>query len=232
MGNDVALEEAGARIGALPYVYGRRRMKAGGGAPQKFIPLPQTRRGWDRTGGIACVESVLRYAGFDFDTREDLLHDQLCTSDAEGATLWPIVQFLSQVRHADETRERMMVGMMDNISVEELKEHLADGRPVICLLQAWRDGEPKLKRGHDYTNDWEHGHFAVAVGYDEQNVYFMDPAVSGNYTYVPYGPDPATSELDKRWHAMDPDYGECDHTGLILTICRAEYDPSLFFKML
>jgi hypothetical protein len=37
----------------------------------------------------------------------------------------------------------------------------------------------------------------VAIGYDAKNMYFMDPATTGNYTYIPI------PEFLTRWHDVD-----------------------------
>ncbi len=34
------------------------------------------------------------------------------------------------------------------------------------------------------AEDWGDGHYAVAVGYDQQNIYLMDPSILGNYGYI------------------------------------------------
>jgi predicted double-glycine peptidase len=51
----------------------------------------------------------------------------------------------------------------------------------------------------DYESSWDSGHYAVAIGYDEANIYLMDPSTLGNYTYIP------RDEFAKRWHDQDMD---------------------------
>ena len=38
------------------------------------------------------------------------------------------------------------------------------------------------------------GHWVVAIGYNKDNIFFMDPSTSGNYTYIP------KDKLVARWH--------------------------------
>jgi predicted double-glycine peptidase len=53
------------------------------------------------------------------------------------------------------------------------------GRPVIVQIQAWGD------EGTDYTNDFDDGHYVVAIGFDENYLYFEDPWIIGNIAYIP-----------------------------------------------
>ncbi|MDY4193011.1 MAG: hypothetical protein SOY03_01665 [Bariatricus sp.] len=50
----------------------------------KFLKLPLYRQSHNFTCGVACVASVLRYAGYDFDTREDRLLWELAATPENG----------------------------------------------------------------------------------------------------------------------------------------------------
>ena len=50
----------------------------------KFLKLPLYRQSHNFTCGVACVASVLRYAGYDFDTREDRLLGELAATPENG----------------------------------------------------------------------------------------------------------------------------------------------------
>ena len=45
-----------------------------------------------------------------------------------------------------------------------------------------------------YATDWSDGHYAVLIGYDNANLFFMDPSTSGKYAFIP------REELAERWH--------------------------------
>lgn len=62
--------------------------------------------------------------------------------------------------------------------------------PVIVALQAWSD------TAVDWSTEWSHGHYSVAVGYDQDNFYFMDPFLLGSYAFIP------KAEFMNRWHQM------------------------------
>jgi hypothetical protein len=91
---------------------------------------------------------------------------------------------------------------------------------VLLPLQAWPTSPV------DYREDWDDGHWAVAVGYDSENLYFMDPSTLGNYTFIP------VREFLERWHDADMD-GETElrHFMLILSKEKAVYDPEAILKM-
>jgi hypothetical protein len=48
------------------------------------------------------------------------------------------------------------------MSIYTLQEYLAANRPVIVLIQAWKDDEDTKP----YPTDFEDGHYVVAIGYD------------------------------------------------------------------
>ncbi len=65
------------------------------------------------------------------------------------------------------------------MSIFQLIDHLRNNRPVILLMQAWSD--PIV----DYTNNFDDGHFVVAIGYDLNYIYFEDPWILGSIAYIP-----------------------------------------------
>jgi len=65
--------------------------------------------------------------------------------------------------------------------------------PIICF-QAYRDNTSV-----NWVTDFSDGHFNVVVGYDEKNLFFMDPWIephnaTQHYRYVP------KKEFQDRWH--------------------------------
>jgi len=77
----------------------------------------------------------------------------------------------------------------DGLSLNDLKRQINLGHPVILLVQAWQDAA-----GAKWAEDTKDGHYVVAIGYDRQNLYVMDPATSGNYAFIPL------QEFADRWH--------------------------------
>jgi uncharacterized protein len=70
---------------------------------------------------------------------------------------------------------------------------LRKGRPVIIMLQAWAEPRPR-----SYRRVWRHGHWVVAIGFDDDGVYFEDPALPRARGFLSF------AELDERWHDVAP----------------------------
>lgn len=193
-----------------------------------ILRLPLIRQSTDYTCGVACVQSILRYAGYDFDIREDRLAEILKADPEQGTGYHNIVEYLNSVRYC--AREEGSSAVSDgvqvfqaedkvNISVTQLMGYIDEGKPVICALQAWGNAGDT----GDYRNVWDEGHYVIAIGYDEDNIIFMDPSTMGAYTYIP------KAELPARWHDEDSS-ARLDHFGIIVTL-NADYDQIKCFKI-
>ena len=147
----------------------------------KLIKVPMTRQATDYTCGAAAVQSVIGYYGEDI--RESALAKELHTNSTIGTAYKQIEAFGK--------RHGYKVAVHKNASLTDLKKLIDGGTPAICLIQAWPE------RKVDYAKDWEDGHYVVAIGYDANNMYFMDPSTLGRYTFIPI------DEFLKRWHDTD-----------------------------
>ncbi len=76
------------------------------------------------------------------------------------------------------------------MKLPELRKLLRQKKPVMMMLQAWKEKSVSRTYGHD----WKDGHWVVAIGYDRTGIYFEDPALSAIRGYMP------NDELEKRWH--------------------------------
>lgn len=149
--------------------------------PAGAIRVPLTRQSTSYTCGVAALQSVLGYWGDAH--REDTLA-KACKSNYKQGTAYQKLAGYSQSRG-------FKVEIHKNMTLEQLKSFLDKKLPVICLIQAWPE------RKVDFATDWEDGHYVVAIGYDTERIYFMDPSTLGNYTFIP------TEEFSKRWHDTD-----------------------------
>jgi len=79
------------------------------------------------------------------------------------------------------------------MTLDELDEHLRRGRPVLCSIQAYADPpvDPAEYEKPDHNSD---GHDVVAIGFDSDQYYFMDPSLSDQRGCL------TRSAFDKRWH--------------------------------
>ena len=173
-------------------------------AIDKLIRVPLTRQGTDHTCGVASFQSVLAYYGES--VREDNLGKAVKVTD-EG-TSWQNIK-------AYALKQGFNVDVRLNMTLNDLKKLLAEHKPVMLAIQAWAD------KPVDYKNDWNDGHWVVAIGYDNDNIYFMDPSTLGNYTFIP------TLEFLNRWHDTDIDgITKLGHFGMCINKDKPAYNPN------
>ncbi|MFA6318520.1 MAG: C39 family peptidase, partial [Elusimicrobiota bacterium] len=178
--------------------------------PKGALLLPLTRQATPYTCGAAALQSVLRYYGEE--VREDRLSAELGADPEEGTRFWSILEAA--------LRRGIGAEAFLDASLADLKAALDRGSPVIVAFQAWADPPT------DYAEDWDDGHYAVAVGYDAKNLYFMDPSTLGNYTYVP------AEEFVRRWHdCYDGDRVKVRGLMLVFSKDMPDYDPSAVLKL-
>lgn len=79
------------------------------------------------------------------------------------------------------------------VTVDDVELAVDRGEPAIVAVQAWQP-VALAKNLKPWATDWDDGHYLVVIGYDAQNLYFMDPSTADHYTYIPRG------EFADRWH--------------------------------
>lgn len=153
---------------------------------------PDVRQAYTYDCGASAVQSVLAYYGNN--VREDVIMQALGTTPEDGTNTADIVRFLK------EEKFDIKSGTM---TLDTLKTFIDMDYPVILAIQAYRDDECI-----NYRNDYEDGHYVVAVGYDDDQVFFEDPS-SFNKTYLTY------QELEDRWHDADG-MKKYEHFGIVV----------------
>ena len=172
------------------------------GRIEHFIRIPLLAQSRDYTCGVSSLRSVLLYYGEEYSDRE--LIAALGSNPRNGTSYRSILRFANRT-FADPHKRNFRMRKVTGMTADDLRRQIYLGRPVILSLQAW--GKP----GVDLRRQWDEGHYAVAVGYDENNIYFMDPSTAGRYAYIPIG------EFLDRWHDQDPVTGEkLVHWGLVI----------------
>lgn len=161
--------------------------------PANIIKIPMTRQATNYTCGVAALQSVLMFYGDEF-LESDLA--KLLKANPQEGTAYAEMKRFSESKGYN-------VQVYKDMKVSDLKKLLDAGKPVICLIQAWPE------RKVNYKTDWDDGHYVVAIGYDDGNVYFMDPSTLGNYTYIP------TDEFLVRWHDTDSKV-KLNHFGMVV----------------
>lgn len=82
------------------------------------------------------------------------------------------------------------------MSLSRLQKEIKIGNPILCLIR---------------SND--HGHFVVAMGCDDDNIYFEDPYKKRNNGYLP------KKEFFKRWTDGD-NHSDLKRFGMIFKVSR------------
>ena len=160
-----------------------------------LIRVPLTRQSSDYTCGVAALQSILYFHDVQDDYSEDTLVKELKADPVNGTSYKAMADFARSKGYLVDARTEM--------ALDDIRNFIDNGVPVIVLIQAWAESPV------DYSQDWEDGHYAGAIGYDRDTVYFMDPSNLGNYTYLP------NQEFLDRWH--DEDKGvKLNHFGLII----------------
>jgi predicted double-glycine peptidase len=151
-----------------------------------FIDFPSGRQTFEFDCGAKALQLVMAYYGVDI--REGDLILKLRT-DQQGT------------RPADMVRVAESYGFTASVqldcSLTRLKQYIDYRTPVIVVLQAWSDHYMSYA---DWRNTNEHGHYAVAIGYDEHIVLFEDPAAV-SHTWL------TIRDFLNRWHDVETGTG-------------------------
>jgi hypothetical protein len=156
--------------------------------PLNAIPVPLVRQKVNYSCGDVAALAILRYWDpADYaSVPESALYAPLRTTVSDGTDPTPIASYFGSVRG-------LSAEFRLNVPLEDLTNAIDRGEPPIVDFQAWKD-EPRAHGEAEWAADWNDGHYAVLVGYDALDLYFMDPSTSDHYAYVP------RREFVARWH--------------------------------
>lgn len=169
-------------------------------AKEILIAVPMTRQATDYTCGAAAMQSMFGFYGEDLN--EGDLAKLLKTNSEEGTDYNEIVRAAKEKGYE--------VKVYKEMTLAQLKKQLDKKNPVLCLIQAW--AEKKV----DYSTDWNDGHYVIAIGYDRNRIFFMDPSTLGNYTYI------KNKDFLKRWHDKNSKES-LNHFGLTIKKKKSSY---------
>jgi len=161
--------------------------------PAHVIPLPVVRQETNYSCGDGVALSLLRYYAPDPFSRtpESALYAPLHTTPQDGTEPQAIADYLNrQPGIAAEVRDGSDGG---HVELDDLEHAVDRGDPTIVALQAWQSVATYAQM-KPWSTDWDDGHYAIVLGYDAKNLFFMDPSTSGHYTYVPI------EQFLARWH--------------------------------
>ena len=150
--------------------------------PGAVIDLHIMRQTFDYDCGVKALQTVMAYYGVDI--REDTLIEELGADD-DGTSVEKVIAVArSQGFHVE---------VKEHLTLEELKQYIKNGHPVIVLLQAWAERYMTLKA---WKEDYDDGHYAIVIGYKKGVLIFEDPS-SFRRTWL------RESEFLIRWHDID-----------------------------
>ena len=158
------------------------------------VPLQSVRQTTKFSCGAAALRSVFQYYGVGPEEEQKFIN-MMDTNYKDGTEPHRIVQTARDYG--------LCVKQRHNLTINKLKKILDQERPVICTVQAYG-------KKNRYEKDESSGHYCVAIGYDDENIFFEDPALKGSRGYLPY------EEFDKRWHDKDASGTLFNHYGIII----------------
>ena len=178
--------------------------------PSVLIEIPQTRQATAYTCGVAVLQSILAFNGILY--RQDVLERTVGATPEDGTNSQAMIQCLNE--------NGIGAVIVRNMTLEQLRGYIRAGRPVVCFLQAWNENP-----AFDYSEGWEDGHYAVAIGYDPYRIYFMDPSTLAKYAYID------NDQFLKRWHDGN-ELHQVYQTGIVVTNPNPVYQRNAFSPML
>ena len=150
---------------------------------KQFRLLKRTRQITEYSCGASALQSVLSYWGRDVDETE--LMTLMGTSDEVGTYPEDMVRGARTLGFEAESKE--------NLSLRDLEEFTADGKPVIVVGQFWRSASNSPK---SVAEDWSSGHYVVVLGVDKDYVYIQDPWMRMSKAFVP------RKTFEDHWHQV------------------------------
>ena len=144
----------------------------------KILIFPGLRQTFDYDCGASALQAVLVYYGIELS--EDSIIKLVKTDKKNGTSVLAILKALKKYKL------KYKAGRM---KIKDVKNCIDRNIPVILLLQAWRG-----KKNFNYKNDFHDGHYVVAIGHDDNKIFFEDP-YSFERVFL------EEKELKERWHA-------------------------------
>lgn len=145
----------------------------------KILDFPNIRQTFDYDCGAKALQAVLAYYGIEI--KEELLIKYAKTDPKKGTYIHEIVSTLDKFNLEHESK---------SMTIKDVKKYIDKNIPVLVLLQAWNGDKI------DYKTDYKDGHWVIAIGYDDDKIYFEDP-YSFERTFL------ENKEFETRWHGKE-----------------------------
>lgn len=154
-------------------------------------PVPPKTQELTFSCGAAALRSVLHYFGIN--KPEEEIRDLAKTNEKDGTKTKNIIKVARYFGLNTKAKY--------NMTEQDLKDLLDQGKPVIVCFQAWGN-----KKHYKNKNS---GHYAVAIGYDKENIYFQDSNMKKTRGHTTW------KEFIKQWHDKDST-GDKDRYGIAI----------------
>ncbi len=161
------------------------------------VHLPSVKQQTKYSCGAAAFRSIADYFRIRKDEKEWMKLLETSTKGTEHDNLVKIAKGCG-----------MQVECREGMTVEDLCTHLDNKVPVICAMQAWGAKE--------YYKKGQSGHYVVAIGYDNNNIYFEDPTIAGKRGFL------NKKEFNRRWHDKDVNGNKVKKLGVAMWKGTAE----------
>ena len=190
---------------------------------EAFIPMPALRQYGGYTCGAACVQMLMNWLyPYEADLNLSQYEALLGTTPEDGTPPDAILAFLRESGVTFDASQGM--------TLDQLRECLGKGQPVLMALQAWssaEDGSYNVDDPATADTYLAEGHWVICVGYgqsgDQPFFIFNDPACVGHALIN-------AAELERRWIDRDAAGTIFDHFGVAIRQTTA-YDPNGLFYM-
>jgi len=167
-----------------------------------MIPLPKVEQVSDYDCGPAALRAICLYYQVGPQDHQQFIKDCRATKK-DGTEPENLIRVAKQ--YGLKTKESR------NMSVDELQGYLNQKKPVIVDIQAWGEG----------YDDLESGHYVVAIGYDEKNIYFEDPSLHSHKRG-----SLSKRELLSRWKDKKANGEELHQYGIVMWTDKMDKETS------
>jgi len=158
----------------------------------KILDFPELRQVYSYDCGANAMQSILTYYGYDM-REEEIMKEAGTTENGSSPAGLRKVATTYNIPFSE-----------GKFTINDLKMHIDNKWPTVMPIQAY----PEDPENWDYAEDWEDGHWVIAIGYSNIGIFFEDPS-STKRTFIAY------DDLDKRWHDIDNDGNKLDHYGIV-----------------
>ena len=143
--------------------------------------LKQTRQSTEYSCGASALQAIMSYWGKDVDEAE--LMQLLGTTPEDGTYPEDIVRVAREFGFAADLRS--------GLTLEDVRRATDRGEPVMVLGQVWLSGRAD---DHALADEWDCGHWFIALAVDDEYVYIEDPYVRLGKGFLPH------AQFEERWH--------------------------------